>query len=238
MYKKSWPLFVLCLGIFIALRFAAAQRHSPEVYEKRKPVVPEAVSVQNTLLLHPWIATQPKINQLNAEIVRDLERLDVVCTKAGMEPGLLITTLNRLQKQIPFKLPDTFYSLICLPDTSPFHVYKRLYLGDTEMGMPFYLDVRVFELEEASAHELIAWHLDLLEGGREELYRSENRAVYLSSGRRKRDDAHGFEMGQRGLFVDFLEKEGRLFVLYAEGPLSTFREYQSLFNQLTQETYD
>jgi hypothetical protein len=118
-----------------------------------------------------------------------------------------------------------------------FHVHKRLYLGETELGLPFYLDVRVFELDTNQSEEIIVWHLTLLDGRKEELLTTKERKAFLCYGRRNAsyaDTTHGFAALQeeRALFLDFYEKENRLYVCYAEAPLTTFNQHATLFRSL------
>jgi len=251
MKKRPWILFVICVAVFVTLRLLSTKKEPQEASEKTKPFVPEPVVVQNDLLSHPWILTQPKVTELNIEMVRDLASLDEFCEEVRQQredlaheqiEEMLIRTLTMLQEQIPFALPESLYSVICITETPqewvkapiPFHVFKRLYLGEMEVGMPFYLDVRVFELEGESADDVIAWHLQTLDGEAVAL----NKSAYISKGYRTRDSAHGFAKGERGLYVDFIEHGGRLFVLYAEAPLKTFQEQEPLFKQLVQRSYD
>lgn len=217
--------------------------------QKVKPIVPPAIVVENTLLSHPWVLHQKGIKDINIEMDLDLRALKELSGEINQYnhaysceqiEEMLIATLLALQESIPFVLPTDLYSVFCIPETpqewhqapAPFHVYKRLYLGENAMGIPFYLDVRVFELENCSAEELIAWHLQTLDGEAVLLHRSENRCVYTSNGLKKRESAHGFASGKRALFFDCIEMQGRLFVLYAEAPQETFQKYEPLFNQL------
>jgi len=113
-------------------------------------------------------------------------------------------------------------------------------LGETELGLPFYLDVRLFELKGTSAEEILAWHLNVLQEGREAfkvVYETENRKIYQGQGYRLTepiDPSHGFAavQGERGIYLDYLELEERLFVIYAEAPLKTFEKHTLLFQKL------
>lgn len=255
MKKNSWILIILCAVVFIALRLIPIVREHREEVERAKPAIPEPVLVQRNLLSHPWVKTQPNILQPNVEMVRDLAAFDELCEAVGRQRGdwtyeqiqaVLIKTLTSLQKEIPFTFPEELYNVYCISETpldwikppAPFHVYKRLYLGETDAGMPFYLDVRVFELGSCSAEKLIKWHLEMLDGEPEPLLVSENRTAYVMSGERKCETAHGFAQGERGIFVEFLERGEKLYVLYAEGPIKTFKENESIFKQLTQRIDD
>ncbi len=240
--RFSWILFVVCLAIFVALRLLPAKKGASEVTEKVRPIVPAPI------LSHPWLDTQPNVMRPNLEMMRDLSLLSEICDSLHSEltheqiETSLIQTLTALQAQIPFTLPQELYSVLCISEPLldtikppvPFQVYKRLYLGETVIGFPFYLDVRVFELDRCGSEELIAWHLETLDGEPSCLYQSDNRAIYTSSGERTRATAHGFATGKRGLFFECLEHKGRLFVLYAEAPIKNFKEHESLFTQLAQ----
>lgn len=252
MTKRSWLLFALCLVVFFGLRLLSFKKGSEEGNEKVRPVIPEPVLVKHDLLCRPWVLAQPKVTTPNIEMVRDLSTLDELCEAVKKErPDFtheqielaLIKTLTSLQSQIPFELPEELYNVLCICETPlewikppiPFHVYKRLYLGEMEVGLPFYLDVRVFELEGFPAEDLITWHLETLEGEPELLHQSEQRVVYKVFGDRTREIAHGFAKGERGLYLDCIEEDGKLFVLYAEAPVQTFKEQESLFKQLLQK---
>lgn len=206
------------------------------------------------LLSHPWIQMQPAVNQLNIEMIRDLCALEEFCERLGKEEGLspkqieemAICTLIKLQEEIPFKFPESLYNVIFITESPEytvkppglFHVYKRLYLDDSEMGIPFYLDVRVFQSEKVSLDEVINWHLQILDGEPEVLYQSDNRIVFKKMGCRERETAHGFARGKRGLYADFLQSGDKLYVLYAETSLKTFYKNETLFNQLVKYEYD
>ena len=55
---------------------------------------------------------------------------------------------------------------------------------------------------------------------------------FISEGNPTDERAHGFGGGPRGLFVGAKLHEGKLFVLYAEAPLMTFKQHTSVFNQM------
>lgn len=113
----------------------------------------------------------------------------------------------------------------------------RVYLGETALGMPFYLDVRLFNLKGSSAAELIAWYLDTLDGPCEEVYISEQRKVYIRRGERnptRTDSTHGFAalQGERALFLDCYEQGDDLYVCTAEAPLETFLQHEPFLRSL------
>ncbi len=249
-WKDSWWLLVICLVLFTVLRLLAKKSHKEDSFENERPSVPAPVVVQNDfLLLHPWIQAQPGIKELNKEIVRDLGMLREVCESVKKIPAqkverALIETAAKLHAQVPISFPNSLYNVICIPDHAwvsaplPFQVFQRLYLGDMETGLPFYLDVRVFEASGKEAEEVIAWHLKTLDGKPTALHRSTHRAIYTLTGSRTRETAHGFATGQRGLYLDCIQEKERLFVLYAEGSLSAFEKQDFLFKQLIGQVYD
>lgn len=236
----SWGFFFLCVTIFLVFRFLGVSQSRVEVLPSAKPSLPEPKIVKKE---HPWLSLQPDVQGAHMEIVRDLEKLYTFSSQ--IDPNILIQTLLALQSEIPFTFPDHLYNVLCiteepLPTPAPFHVYKRLYLGETELGLPFYLDVRVFELANVSIEEIISWHLTILDGMPKKLLEEENHVSYLCFGNRNQDrpdTTHGFAalQGERGLFLDFIEKEGRLYVAYAEAPLSTFKKHLDLFEQVAKK---
>ncbi len=189
-------------------------------------------------------------------MVRDLSALEQFCEQVCVQKAdytmeqvedAVIQILTALQESVPYELPDNLYNVICIGEMpsdwieapAPFHVYKRLYLGDTELGFPAYLDVRVFEPGDCPVEDLIAWHLHALDGEPVCLHRSAKRSVYFSNGFRVRNTAHGFAQEERSLFLDCIEKGGQLFVLHAEAPLEVFNQHKTLFEQLIQKaTHD
>ncbi len=129
----------------------------------------------------------------------------------------------------------------CLPAPTVQHcpsvLLDKVYLGETALGLPFYLDVRQFELKGGSSNELIAWYLDLLEGPYEELFVSDQRKIYVRKGARNpshSDTTHGFAamQGERGLFLDCYIEGGKLYMCSAEAPLETFQEHEEFFRSL------
>ena len=120
---------------------------------------------------------------------------------------------------------------------NPSVLVDRVCLGETELGLPFYLDVRQFELKGITAEELITWQLDLLDGPCEVVYISDLRKVYIRRGMRnprRSDTTHGFArlQGERALFLDCYEKEGQLYMCTAEAPLETFQKHESFLRSL------
>lgn len=229
--KSGLVVLIICVVLFVVLRLIPTQKTGHEERVKEKPLVPHA------LLNHPWILGQKGIMGVNSEMVRDLSAVHTFCQDYGCHPSFLIEALQDLQRGIPFRFPEGLYSVLCIvefPHHSPypFHVYKRLYLGESEFGFPFYLDVRVFEKGEENREAIIRWHQTRIEGDIEMYIDSEEEVSFISEGNPTEQRAHGFGEGARGLFVDAKLHEGKLFVLYAEAPLSTFKQHVSVFKQL------
>ena len=243
--SKQWILFILCVGVFLALRMHSISKSSPpQSSELERPSLPQPTVMSDK---HPWLQMQPFVKNADVEIQRDLEKVHTFSAQVDelSEEDVtyfLIEALISLQTQIPFHFPRDLYNVLCIPDTSskglaPYHIYQRLYLGESDLGLPFYLDVRVFELENISVEEVVNWHLSTLEGDVEQLCCEENHSVYILKGTRKpcqQDMTHGFAqlLGERGLFLHFLQKDNRLFVCYAEAPYQTFEKNLDFFRDL------
>jgi len=120
---------------------------------------------------------------------------------------------------------------------SPSKLVERVVLGETILGLPFYLEIQQFDLKEMAGEEIVAWHLNLLDGPCEEVYISDQRKVYIRKGYRnseRSDTTHGFAtlLGERALFLDAYEKEGFFYVCTAEGPLETFKQHETFLRTL------
>jgi hypothetical protein len=238
----QWLCFFLCVAIFLVLRLhTLSNKHPPLTRKIEKPALPAPILVTQD---HPWLKIQPAVTGAALEIVRDMEKIRHLSTaipelSEKEIASILMERLLSLQATIPFTFPDSLYNVLCITESeggepAPFHVYKRLYLGETELGLPFYLDVRVFELGAITPEEIIAWHLNILEGSCEELPATEGETTFLCRGKRapnRADTTHGFAslQGERALFLKFCEKENRLYVCYAEAPLTTLNRYLSFF---------
>ncbi len=123
---------------------------------------------------------------------------------------------------------------------NPSVLIDRICIGESTLGLPFCLEVRQFELKGVTAAELIAWHLNLLDGPCEEVYISELRKVYILRGQRsaqRSDTTHGFALfqGERALFLDCYEKEGLLYMCTGEAPLETFQEHEAFLRGLSSQ---
>ena len=242
--KSAKILFFLGVALFLVFRiYEVSQVPPPVTFQIEKPALPEPIVIK----AHPWLQIQPAVIGASLEMMRDMERIAHLSASIGEVSEeaithLLMEKLLAYQTKIPFNFPKNLYNVLCINETASqipaaFHTYQRLYLGETELGLPFYLEVRVFENKDMESEDLIAWHLDILKGERQEIYSSDNRKAFICSGIRnsdRPDTTHGFGtlQGKRGLYLDFYKKEGHLFVCYAEAPLSTFCAYESLLRSL------
>lgn len=236
-------LLLLCLGAFIFFRLQEhrqKQTHLPS----HKPVVSQGEVVHKA---HPWLSLQPLVIGAEREIARDLEKVHELSLEIGdiSEETLtyfLTQTLTELQKELPFTFPAHLYNVLMIPEAprvgpDPFQIYKRLYLGETELGLPFYLDVRRYHLEGKKKDTIISWYLSLIEGELEKVKDSDQALAYVIRGKRNEDQLsapHGFAqfLGERGLFLLFVQQGDQLFVCYAEASLSTFQQHLPLLSTL------
>jgi len=212
------------------------------------------------LLVHPWIQAQTGVEEISHEMIQDIEGANMLCEalqqeteQAGKKPlstkkitKILIETLLALQNEIPISFPDNLYSVLCITETAdssnppptPFHVYKRLYLGQTEIGFPFYLDVRVFDVEsEQERQNILSWHCSVLvekEDAFEKHIIDENKQVFLGKGVSAKNRAHGvFEwQDERGVFIYAIQKGKKLYVAYTDASWKTFEKSLNLFSSL------
>jgi len=245
--KKTlrWLFFCLCLTTFLAFRMHAFLKKTPPVsYSIEKPKIPEPVTLN---FEHPWLQRQPKIKGAAIEVVRDLEKIRLLSASSSAITEealtqLMMEQLLLVQQDIPFIFPEELYNVLCITESkeetpATFLTFKRLYLGETELGMPFYLDVRVFDLHTCAMENVVDWHLKILNGSYEEIPTAFGQKAFVCKGKRtttNQDASHGFAalQGDRGLFLEFYEKEKRLYVCYAEAPLTTFERYIPLFMNL------
>lgn len=243
----GWALFLLSVALFLTLR-ARADRQQPLSLEHHKPTLPaphmcRGPSISN----HPWLQIQPAARSSVLEIGRDLGKIGEIAQSIPRLSEeeltqLLMNKLLSMQEQIPFIFPEELYNVLWIPksdvaEPSPYQILKRLYLGETELGLPFYLDVRLFDLNRATRDDLVSWHLELLKGTQQLLRQSENRSTYLCRGIRnpvRADTTHGFAalQGERALYLDFFEQGSQLFVCYAEAPLKIFQIYEPLLRAI------
>jgi hypothetical protein len=233
----QWIFFFICLTLFLVFRLHAfLKKTPPTTYAIEKPKLPHPVIVSRE---HPWLQRQPMVKGASIEIVRDLEKIRHLAASASNFSEeelteLMMVRLESLQGEIPFSFPEELYNVLCITESTTnapahFRTFQRRYLGETELGMPFYLDVRVFDLNACKTETIMSWFLKLLDGKQEEI--SPNR--FFCKGKRRADQqdaSHGFAslQGERGIFLDFVQKEDKLFVCYAEAPLATFERFSSL----------
>ncbi|NGX61390.1 MAG: hypothetical protein K940chlam9_00875 [Chlamydiae bacterium] len=244
--KRIWQglIFVVCLFVFFLFRFhLLGDRGESEPLPNRKPTLPLAETT-SLLISHPWLALQPHIHKISPEIIRDFAVLEEFCgyvesQELSYSPEMvtqaLIETLTSLQKEIPFSYSTDYYNVLCLPEPNPpvsYQIYQRLYLGDSELGFPFYLEVRRYSLKETAAREVLASYLDSIEGEKQEYPLSTCRKAYLCKGSRPPIHNLSFAAGERGLFLDTWEEGETLFVAYAEAPWATFSEHLPFLKQM------
>lgn len=227
----------------------------------------DAIQYFSDVLNHPWIKEQPRVKNLNQVMVDDIRSIQALNSylnhhrhESGIEPipfelesEKIIQTIHRLQSpltQLPFTFPEEYYSILNIPDASPgikstlmpYDIYKRIYLGDNALGLPFYLDVRVFSIgpeDERQYHvdSILHWHLGLLEGGVKAFQRIPKKQGVLLIGKGIRnlehfDNSHGFAVDERGVLLAFFAQENILYVLYADAPWVTFSQHKDLFFNL------
>jgi len=168
----------------------------------------------------------------------------------GDDLTMIITQIDYMQSKIPFSTPENLYSVLNLPDLSaysrniPFtpRLVKRLYLGESELGFPLYLDVR--RADGASKEEVIAWHLNLLETGPAAFHKVKSgekkdkmdEEIYLGRGdyKAESDPTHGLAREDRAIYLHFKEvanggesRQGKeLYYLYFDGPHAEFEQHQ------------
>lgn len=218
------------------------------------------------ILNHPWIAMQTEVKEISMEMIRDLSLLKEVSSfvmeqaeNEGKEVpseevivSVLIPMLQELQVALPLDVPKNYYSVLCIPEMLqkeeapyPYYVYKRIYLDENDLGLPFYLDVRVFDhTQEDDLERILDWHCS---------YYDETQTVFQSTGSEKavtflghgypkknlRSLSQGFTSMQkdRGIFICATAKEDHIYVAFAEAPWSTFEKHLPFFEKVlsTQE---
>ena len=231
---------------------------------------PRAKQFFSDILEHPWILAQPHISTLSRLMVEDIRSLShayalrsAQMQKIGVTPpsyqeeaNFICRHLQRLQRKIEalsLEFPHYAYSLLNLPAINPtaystplpFNIHKRVHLGSSTLGMPIFLDVRVFELDAHKEREardrdikaIIAWHTDLLEGGETNFKKLDHTGATVLIGHGKRnmahfDNAHGFNLEERGVFLACLKHQMRLYILHVDAPYSSFQELQEALLQI------
>ncbi len=209
---------------------------------------------------HPWIKSQEEVKEISFEMWRDIENIrkisEAIVSNAanyGKESfseekvtEIIISSLSCLQEELPFTFPKSYYNVLSINEFAPlwcstpipFKVYKRLYLDETPLGTPFYLDVRKFPIvEKSQIDEIITWHLDLFRDPSVLIKQPVPQGVaFLGRGLRNvdKDSSHGFaaEQGDRGLFLYFIQKEDALYLSIADAPWEIFEKHLSLFKSV------
>ncbi len=179
-----------------------------------KPAVPKPVSA------HPWIATQAGA-KIVPEMVRDLEKVEAYTADQKEESlSILIRTLLALQAEVPFHFPDELYNVLYITEQPhkkgyPIHrIIKRVYFGDTDLGMPMYLDVRVFDVDQSEISSIIETHFKSIDG--EFAPCGEGfigKGIYANE-----DSSHGFAK-ERAVFIYPHIAGERLFLMYSDVPV-------------------
>lgn len=221
------------------------------------------------VLEHPWVRQQQQqgLTALTDTMVQDIrslkeghKQLNERRKDAGLPPTTfdqesekLVSTIQEIQQTLaPLHLafPAGLYSILNIPTTStapyntplPFDVYKRVELGQTDLGVPFYLDMRVFDIsqlqsqaaKEAAFQAVANWHIHLLKGGMKDFaaFQGKDTLVLLGHGERDRshfDGSHGFATSDRGVFVAFFSDGRHLYVLHADAPWKNLQDKKNLF---------
>ncbi len=231
---------------------------------------PVALGQYRDVVTYPWIRLQSGLTHVTDGMVADVrsleqghEELNKRRKQAGLptntfeqESDRLISTIQEIQATIePLKLafPNNLYSILNIPPAAPlsyttplpFDIYKRVELGETDLGIPYYLDVRVFDIsrlqsqtaKDAVIQAIINWHLGLLQGGEKafSILQGKDTLVLLGHGDRNRDHfdgTHGFASHDRGVFLAFFSDGRHLYVLHADAPWSTLKNNKNLFLQV------
>ncbi len=244
--RAALALLLSSLVLFLCVRLYPA-KENPRSREIEKPTL-----LPPYLLAHPWVKSQP-LKAVNPEMARDLAELNAYSAQLFLSnpeltrdviEAVFIDRLTALQKDLPFSFPGELYNVLCIRETPmeslqpphPFHVYKRLYLGESEIGFPVYLDVRVFEVARDEIQSVVTWHLERLEGEAVCHFDQRDKKRYTSQGFLSGEQAHGWgkDLGERGLFADFIYRDEKLYVLYCEAPLESFLTFaqRKIFDSL------
>jgi hypothetical protein len=200
------------------------------------------------LLEHPWVKSQAKVKEISLETVRDteaiaqfvkmlsqsLEKQDIKVSLSEIV-SFLSFHLNKLNEEIPFIFPEDYYRVLCISDSFdssrtplPFQIYERLYLGESNVHFPVYLDVRVFKLDNIQqADAIIQWHFGLLSENSRLETPSHYHIIKGFPSEEKNLHSHGFAalQGERGVFLYPCLKDNKLFLLFAEAPWAPFEAF-------------
>lgn len=217
--KQLWPYLVLIPLLFICFLF---KKEPIQSFEHVRPKVPAPLTA------HPWIAMQ-QLGEVVPEMVRDMQLVEEFCLaqKEDMTP-ILMQTLLALQAEVPFHFPHQLYNVLCITETPkkkhfPYQVYKRVYFGDTQLGMPMYFDVRVFDTTASQAEKIVQWHFQSINGQ----FQPFQEGFFGCGTYHDEDLTHGFAPSRAVYLVPHFER-GRLYVLFADVPI----EYADQLKQL------
>ena len=219
------------------------------------------------VLEHPWIKQQEGLRSLTplmVEDIRSLRRLhttmnqrrseiNLPTTTWEQESAFLTSTMNEIQKTLePLALafPPQSYSVLNIPSPSPqvystplpFEIYRREVFGQSDLGLPIFLDARVFDLralenesaQDAAAHAILRWHMDVLRSGEKAFQKmhSDDSLVLLGHGQRDEEHfsaGHGFASQGRGVYLAFFREGGRLIVLHLDAPWEKIKDRRQDF---------
>lgn len=206
--KKLWPFLL----IFLILPFFF-KKDRIEHFEHVKPAVLAPIAS------HPWIALQTT-SEIVPEMVRDLEKVDAYVAESRDDAlPILIRTLIALQAEVPFHFPEELYNVLYI--TAPpkkgypyYRIIKRVYFGDTHLGMPMYLDVRVFDADKSELSKIVDWHFQTIKGE----FTPCGEGFIGTGAYVDEDSSHGFAK-DRALFIFPHMIHDRLFVLYSDVPI-------------------
>ncbi|MDP1835015.1 MAG: hypothetical protein Q8K75_03705 [Chlamydiales bacterium] len=219
------------------------------------------------VLSHPWVQQQKGLTHVSKAMVEDIrslrdasEAINKYRAKSGMSPVSfddenkhIITAIEAIQEPLTslnLKFPSDRYSVLNIPPVSPdlyktplpFQVYKRVELGETDLGTPLYMDVRVFDIsslkgaiaKNAAIDAVIDWHVHLLQKGEEKFRILKGKDVLALTGEGDRDTSHfdgghGFAANDRAVFLAFLTDGDRLYVFHADGPRKNLEDKKVVF---------
>jgi hypothetical protein len=205
---------------------------------------PEVITFFGDVVRHPWVKRQPGLKELNREMVEDIEKFKStykMLAESARQEGKSFPsyeefndnvvrdyeTLEREMLALPIEFPADHYQVLMLPK----NVYKRVYVDDTALGIPFYIDVKVYELSKKD--EVIEWHWKVLKGGKQAF---ENfKSGFIGRGDRDSDHydpSHGLATRDRGVFLAFYPVGSKLFVVYSDAPWGDISKHLDLYRSL------
>lgn len=238
--KKALFVFGIAMPLIFVLTLFAHKPHCGEIEQKR-PKIPNPI-----IFAHPWISCQPGVTSVNPEMQRDVALLEEFYAHLSNAPNLteLMGTLIGLQKNIPFSFPSDLYNVLFITDAKqpsscpcPYQIYQRLYLGDGALGLPLYLDVRVFDLkgeQKEKVDQILTWHLSEIGFDKKEFLVDDQTFAFLGTGKAIGEGAHGFAklMGERGLFLLAKMQNDKLYVATTNARVTDFEKNKDLFLNL------